>query len=432
MANEIEKLIPPNISDTGKIDDDSGLRLFRGMMTPWDQIKSFKETYQFAVRHSALFAVGWINALKIIEPDYEKRTTAMSSVWAEELKVMWSPEDALGVVSLYEERFEIPPFMKNSMYRTANYCDKGDEMMLMAGHIWYASNDRFEKEIHVCDYDICGPEVCDVSLGGGQYFCQGLAGVPLNPYDSERKGCGDAYCHVCQETKRKYGEHPNDGYEWENWGPPKSGMRENGAPRKKEIEHLTTGIYTAPSGATWTTGEMYKDYTTGYPMAYSFQAVGGMRAILQGDEKAKAQAEYIVDIMFDTAGKLMFGELNTRKAARDWLGVPESVDDGRVMGGYISMIFQARNLTWKFNEFTEERTVIECDKLSLEMYGQYPEYTPAYVSYFNGMVKTLVNAEWIVRLDETAPEGIARFVIEKAVYGFRRQKPGYTFEKKGE
>lgn len=425
-TSKAERLIPNNISDSGMTDDDSGLRLFRGMVSPWDQIKSFKETYRFAARHAALFAVGWINAMKIIEPDYEKRVTAMSSVWAEEMKAMWSESDEMGIVAMFNERFEIPPFLNKGLYRVANYCDKGDEMMLMAGHIWYASDDRWEKEIHVCDFDICGPEVCDVSVGGGQYFCKGLASVPLNAYDPQRKGCGDPVCHVVQESQRKYGELTNkDGYEWENWGPPASATRKTCAPMKTEIEHLTTGVYTSPSGATWTVGEMYKDYCM-WPLAYSTQVVGGMRVLLKDEDKAKAQN--IVEVMFDTAGKLMFGEWHMRKAAREWLGVPESVDDGRVMGGYISMILQARALPWKFTEFTPDRTVIECDRISLEMFSQYPEFTPAYVAYFNGMAKTLVNAEWVVKLDETAPENIARFVIERGVYGFRRQKPGYTFD----
>ncbi len=430
MATEVEKLVPPNISDVGQIDDDSGLRLFRGMITPWDRIKSFKETYEFLIRHAALFAVGWINALKIIEPDYEKRVTVMSSEWGKSLAEMWTNED-MGILEMFRERFEIPPFLTDGIYRTANYCDKGDEMMLMSGYIWYCTNDRVEKEIHRCDFDIVGPEACDVSIGGGQYFCRGLAGVPINNYDSERRGCGDPYCHVVIETQRKYGPHPNaDGYEWEQWGPPNSGMRKTGAPKRTEVEWLTTGIYASPSGATWTAGEMYKDCAM-WPMFMSSQAVVALRVLVKEEDMPKAQ--HIIDTVFDTAGKLQFGEWNTRKAAREWLGVPESVDDGRVMGGYISMIFQARSLPWKFTEFSPERTVIECSKSMLEMYGQHPEFTPAYAAYFNGMVKTLVSAEWVVRLDETAfADDIARFVIERGLYGYRRQKPGYTFDEKQE
>jgi len=44
------------------------------------------------------------------------------------------------------------------------------------------------------------------------------------------------------------------------------------------------------------------------------------------------------------------------------------------------------------------------------------------------MAKTLVGTQWVVKLDETAPDHIARFVIEKGLYGYRRQKPDYDFE----
>jgi len=427
MASDAEKLIPHNISDTGKIDDDSGLRLFRGMMSPWDQIKSFKETYHFLARHAALYAVSFANALKIIEPDKEKRQTTMSSEWAKSLSAMWGEDDPLGIYKEFRGRYAIPPFLENGMYPVACYCDWGDEMMTFAGYIWYASNDRVEKEIHTCAFDIVGPDACDLSEGGGQYFCRGIARTPMNNYLTERRGEGDPYCHVVWETKKKHGEHVNaDGYDWEQWGPPASGMRKTGhKPQKTECEYLNTGVYKSPMGATFTAGEMYKGCNT-WPMFVSYQAVDAMRVLVKDEDKAKAQ--HIIDTMFDTAGKMMFGEWNTRKATRDWMGVPESVDDGRVLGGYISMIFQARSLTWKFTEFTEERTVIECDKIGLEMFGMYPEFTPAYAAYFNGMVKTLVSAEWVVKLDKEAPESIARFIIEKGVYGYRRQKPGYTFD----
>lgn len=47
-TSEAERMIPNNISDAGLKDDDSGLRLFRGLMSPWDSIKSFKETYNLS------------------------------------------------------------------------------------------------------------------------------------------------------------------------------------------------------------------------------------------------------------------------------------------------------------------------------------------------------------------------------------------------
>ena len=439
MAIDGEKMIPINYSDTGKFDEDSGLRLFRGMMTPWDKIKSFKETYSFLIRHASMFGVGLVNSLKIIEPDYEKRVSSMSEEWQVSMEAVWNEEDPAGMIAEFRERFAIPPFMKKGAYLAANYADKGDEMMLLNGHIWSATNERIEKELFRCDFDIIGPEACDVSVGGGQHFCHGIAGEKLNIYDPERKGCGDCHCHVVFETQRKYGTHPNaDGHQWEQWGPTRSGhlKHEDHKPygrdpymRDNFPEWLDSGEFTAALGATFSAGEMYKDCAA-WPMAYAFTAVDAIRALVSDEDMPNAM--HIMDVVFETAGKIQFAEWNTKKAAREWLGVPESIEDGRVMGGYMSMIFQARSLSPKFLEFTEERTIIECDKMTMEMYGQYPEFVPCYLAYFNGMVKTLVNAQWVVELDESAPDEVARFVIKKGVYGFRRQKPGFAHEKEGD
>lgn len=89
MAINTDRLTPNNISDMAMLDEDSGLRMFRGMITPWDRIKSFRETCHFLWRHSALMGVAYMNALKIIEPDYEKRQTTMSHNWATQMQYMW-------------------------------------------------------------------------------------------------------------------------------------------------------------------------------------------------------------------------------------------------------------------------------------------------------------------------------------------------------
>jgi len=432
MAIDGEKMIPPNISDTGKFDEDSNLRLFRGMMTPWDKIKSFKETYEFLIRHASLYGTNLVSCLRIIEPDYEKRVTAMSSEWGKSLREMWYTDD-MGLYPDFRDRFAVPPFVKGTMYKPASYADKGDEMMLMPGYIWSASTDRVEKEVHRCDFDIVGPEACDVSNGGGQYFCRGIARTPMNNYLLQRKGCGDPVCRVVFEAKDKYGEIRNgegyDGYDWEMWGVPASGTVQKNMPNKKECEFLTTGSYTSPLGATWTAGQMYQDCAM-WPMAYAFTSIDAIRVLVKDEDMPKAQ--HVINTIYENAGKMMFGEWNTRKATREWLGVPESVEDGRVLGGYMSMIFQARNLQWKFLEFSEEQTIIECDRVGLEMVGMYPEFTPAYLAYFQGMVKTLVNSMWIVELDEDAPYEVVRFVIKKGLIGFRRQKPDYRFTEKDE
>jgi hypothetical protein len=425
-TSETERMIPNNISDVGLKDEDSGLQLFRGMMSPWDQIKSFKETYNFLIRHAALISVGYMHSMRLIIPDYEKCQTLMSDSWAAMMDGAWDPE--AGQVEAFEERFDVPPFLKDGVIRSALYADKGDEQMLMSGHIWYCSNDRVEKEIHTCQYDIAGPEVCDLSVGGGSHFCYGLACQKLNNYDPERIGCGDEYCVAIMESRKKYGDHANaeksefgpDGHEWEGWGPPAGGLREKGMPRKKECEFLSTGTFTSPTGATWTAGEMYKDCNM-WPLAFSYTAIDVMRNELSSAETEAANR--IIDVIFETSGKFQFGEWNTRKAARDWMGVPAAVDDGRVLGGYISMVWQARSLAWKFLEFTPEKTVIECERAKMIMMGMYPEFIPAYEAYFNGAAKTLVAAQWTVKAEDDEDNDKVRFIIQKGPYGYRRQKP---------
>lgn len=427
MAIKTDRLIPNNISDTGLLDEDSGLRMFRGMITPWDQIKSFRETCHFLWRHSAIMGVAYMNALKIVEPDYEKRQTIMSSNWAMQMQYMWSPADPLGQLKAFEDRHDVPPFMKKSQYRSTCYCDIGDEFTGMPGYVWYASDDRIEKEVHQCPIDIIGPDACDLSNGGGQYFCHGVSGLGkegMTCYLTQRRGCGDPYCHVLHENSEKYGPNKNaDGYDWELWGPGATGTREKDQhPHKDECEWLTTGEFISPLGARWTAGEMYKQACLA-PLSYAGHAAGAIRTLTTSENAP--MIPHIVQVMFETAGKCQFAEYNTRKAAREWMGVPADVKDGRVLAGYISLIMQAKSVPWSFVEFTEDRCVVEVDSFLNNFYGQYPEFAEAYRAYFDAIAKTLVDTQWVVKLGD-APEGKTHFVIEKGLYGFRRQKPGYT------
>ena len=111
----------------------------------------------------------------------------------------------------------------------------GDEFQGMPGYIRYASNDRVEKEVHSCFMDIAGPDACDLSQGGGQYFCKGLMARDGEGYDEwngylvQRRGCGDPVCRVTWERASKFGPHKNHteectGHDWEEWGPAPSAM----------------------------------------------------------------------------------------------------------------------------------------------------------------------------------------------------------------
>ena len=107
-TSEIPRMTPNNTSDLGLRDEDSGMRAFRGICSPWDKIKSFREAYKFAVRHAAEIAVGYSHALRIVEPDYEKAQTLISDSWAEGQDYTWLPGS--DTLKGYEDRFDVPPF----------------------------------------------------------------------------------------------------------------------------------------------------------------------------------------------------------------------------------------------------------------------------------------------------------------------------------
>ena len=433
--SDAEKLSFDNISDVRMIDDDSGLRLFRGMISPWDAVKSFKETYMFQTRSAALMIVAAMNTLQIVEPDQEKRQKLLSGWWKQDMLKTWGPKDELGQVAQFEWDYSIPPFIKKSMYRQANYADWGDEMQAMPGYVRYASSDHVEKEVHQCWMDIAGPDAGDLSQGGGQYFCKGLYDKFGSGYENsnlylvQRKCAGDPVCRVVWENREKFGEHANkDGEDWEQWGPPKCGYCEDfHGPKKKEAEFLNEGYFTAALGQEFTAGQMFQ-MNSGWARPYVNQTIEAMR--IRGGGQVSEGDMHALRCMLDATGKVQFGEFVTRKAAREWMNVPAEIDDGRVMGAYISMLWQAQALEWTFAEFSEERTVIDCDPTRLFMYGTYPELLDLYEALFNGMVKTLVDCQWVVKADREflEEENMVRFIICKEVYGNRRQKPGYYYD----
>ena len=101
------------------------------------------------------------------------------------------------------------------------------------------------------------------------------------------------------------------------------------------------------------------------------------------------------------------------------------------MGAYISMLWQSKCLDWRFEKFEEDEVIIDCDATRLFMYGMYPEYERMYEALFNGMVKALVGPAWIVEYDpeRVDEENEVRYIIHKGVYGNRRQKPGYDYDR---
>ncbi|MBO7701440.1 MAG: hypothetical protein J6S36_00850 [Eggerthellaceae bacterium] len=421
-TREVEALCPYHNADSGLIDADSGMRLFRGITSPWGAIKGFKEAYDFAMRMAALHAVSMMNTLKIVEPDYETRQNAMTAAWEGQAGYLWGPDDPFQLHQWFREAFDIPPFLKDGVYLGSMFADYGDSIMTMTGHIRHATNDLMEKEIHHCPLDIIGPDACDLSIAGGAVYCAAVSHCGMNFYLSERRGRGDAYCLAHNESVKKYGPHQNaDGYDWERFGPPTAASRDpkDGHEHIDACDFFRTGEYVSPLGAVITDGTMYSSGMAD-ALGYSGHAVQGMRVLIGEDQQKWQFANNAMEVIYEAAGKNYFGDRVGSKAVRDWMGVPSDVKDGRVLGSFISMILQALSIDSKIVEFEEERTVIDASKAGLEASGQYPEFDRSWYAYFNGMAKTLVSSEWSVVPGEYCADDRLQFVIRKGKYGYQR------------
>ena len=154
-------------------------------------------------------------------------------------------------------------------------------------------------------------------------------------------------------------------------------------------------------------------------------------------EEECALWDLTVPVLFEACGKFEFVDWNTKKATREWMGVPTDVDDSRVMGSWISMCFQSRDVDCNFVKFEPEETIIEGDMAKWDMMGMYPEFNEMYRSLFDGNVKTLVGAKWSVDMEEDYDANKIRYIIRQRPIGFRRQKPNlgtnnYEGAKEGE
>jgi len=415
-AEQKSRSLPTSQAHRGR-DEETGLGLYRGIISPWDKVVAYKEAYNYLFRHKALMATGLMNVLRIIEPDDQKRYKALQDTFHAAMQEVWADP---GMMDFFRTRFNIPESEVAGAHLAAVFADMGDEANLMAGRVHEFSRDRVEKELDTCPFGLVGPDMCATSMGGIA-FTNALA-APDEIYDdlTERRGCGDLHCRVVIENRRKYGDRDRPGEPWQNFGPPVDPVHVT--PRdemKSECEHLTTGVYRSPYGAEFTTGELFALMGAGggpFSMYGSVEAIRVLREFEPNDGKVAR----LIDCVFEPCGKFTFGEPAAAKGVRDWLGVPGDVNDGRVLAAYASMIFQARVVSWKFTEFDSNRAVIEVDKAQLTL-GTYPELALAYGALFNGMAKTLISAEWVARFEEASGDTL-RLVIERGRYGIEGER----------
>ncbi len=411
MNNNVDTRIPREVG-SGALPDHPAVK------TPWEKLISFYDAYHYACRHNAAMAAGFMEAMRIIIPDYATRCKRLCEASHRYIqRIFKSPYG-----KIHADNHNVHPFMKGG-YIASLFGDSGDERLLMCGRVNDYGTYRCEKELDTCDWDILGSEVCRIST----YVLQGIGecyeGGPSMEYNMvEAKGCGDLHCRIVAESREKYPMPEKEC--WDNFGPVATADQIKFTPKEKMVteaeqfraecdykyrnglcaENDAATLYKA-GGATNLTG-----------IDYSCALLNEM---LASKEISQEEVDNILTSVFDYAGKMMFADFFATKGLRDWLGVPGDIKDGRVLGGYIEVILQILLADYTILAFNKDEVIYDITLAGLER--RYPMLTTAYLALWYGMSKTLIGSEWSLwRETEGVPGEILRLKIAKKIDKFCR------------
>jgi hypothetical protein len=414
MKNSVDPRIPREVG-AGALPEHPAIK------TPWDKLLSFRDTYHYACRHNAAMAACFFEVMRIVIPDYATRCKRLCEASYRMLNGAF--KGPFG--KMHKENNNIHPFMQGG-YFTALYGDAGDDRICLSGRVNDFGTYRCEKELDTCDLDILGSEVCRISTYGGLAGIADAYGEPKIDYLMvEAKGCGDLHCRVVAENRDKYPlpEHSC----WECFGPAVTTDQIKFTPEEKmfpEVEQFraeTNYKYRNGLNCEYTAAEMFlqggNSNITGTDYCCAL-----LKEMVDAKEISWKEVENIIMNVFEAAGKMMFVEFFAVKGIRDWLGVPDDVKDGRVLGGYIELILQSVSAGYKVLSFNSEEVVYDIAFAGLERRTALkPALTTAYLAMWYGMSKTLIGSQWSLwRETEGVPEDTVRVKIAKKIDKFCR------------
>lgn len=408
MSKKINERIPANSGDN------AGFRKYNAVQSPWNKLMSYQDALHYASRFESVLSAAVGQAYRIIIPDYETRASEMC-------KEAYARLYQTGLYYPNDDGFGIHPFMCGS-YPGALIGDKGDDALLMCGRCNDFGTYRCEKELDVCDWDIVGSELCRATTMSLQGQADATAsrhrkGHKLDYLMVEAKGCGDRHCRIIAESREKY---PAPEHElWESFGPAvsddyKKYTKEEDCVSESMMfrEECDYKFVNGVNNETDSSNQMVNLSTAA--SLYLLPAIDN--AVKLGYTTAE-QAEWIKKCVLEAAGKAMFGERYTIRACREWLGVPDSIgEDGRLLGGVIEMLLQSLVCGYVCEAFNENEVIYTINRSDLAITGTQ-SLCECHLYMWNGMVKTLVNAQWSV-WEEDSPAGKLRIKIARKIDKF--------------
>ena len=371
----------------------------KGVETVWGKIIPEKEAYKYGLRQIAAFSANLFQVMRILEPDWDKRTTAIAEIAnMMNMAVAGTPDMQGDYIKAFRDEWNIPEFCERSSWLGGIFGDSGDEYQNMAGRVIQFTPNRVEKELDTCPWDIVGSEMCMMTTAmflANFDLCSSHGTANEMALDMcEAKGCGDLHCRVVAERKEVYGradQGPLD-HMGQPVGPTHVTPRER---MFREAQILRNGVYTNAFGEEKTLEWCYRwsmEYGWVWSVAFPLIAIREMAP-------SEEEFERIFKIVFSTAGKNAFIDPFAVEGMRAWLGVPHEIgsDDARLMGGYIKAQLDTQLVPNELVRFDEEEVRI---KVSQEIFnGRFPmspmeELTTGHEALWHNMVKTMVSAEW--------------------------------------
>lgn len=408
MSKKIDARIPQNSGEN------ANFKNYYGIQSPWNKIYSYQDAIHYASRFESVLSAATTQALRIIVPDYKERAQLMCEEAYQRLYMT-------GKYYGDDESFGIHPFMCG-LYPGALIGDKGDDALLMCGRCQDFGTYRAEKELDVCDWDICGSELCRTTTMSLQGQAQATSerrrpGPGMDYLMVEAKGCGDRHCRIIAESREKYPAPPHE--LWESFGPAVTDdmkkytqeedcVDESMMFREECDYHFVNGT----NNETDSSNQMVNMST-----AASLYILPAIAETVKRGYVTREQADHILKCVLEAAGKAMFGERYAIKACRDWLGVPGSIgEDGRVMGGLIEMLLQSLVCEYEVEAFNKDEVILVIDRSGLEITAT-KDVPETHLWMWGGMVKTLVNTQWSL-WEEDSPAGKMRIKIAKKIDKF--------------
>lgn len=388
---------------------------FKGVETAWGKLINQKEAYNIGVRHIAAFSANLFQLMRILEPDFNKRTAAICDV-AYGFNMAACSQD---YIEAYYDEWNIPEFCERSAWLGAIWGDSGDEYENMAGRVIQFTRDRVEKELDTCPWDIVGAEMCNMTTG------MFTANFDLTSVDNlnevclnmcEARGCGYRHCRVVAERRDVTGlpkqgwlDHMNDPV-----FPVHNTPEERTVP---EGQILRNGKYTQAFGEEKSFDWAYNWVMhMGWVWSVSFPLVA-IQDMCDSDE----EFERLFRLVFSIAGKNQFIDPSSYEGVREFLGVPRNIDgvDSRIMGSYIKCILDCQLVPCDFTAFekAETRIHVDCDDFvgRFEM-APIDELVIGYESLWHNAVKTMISPElsvWFENVDTPDMEIVIGHKIDK-------------------